>query len=215
MRMIVNLTLVVLGILLFAGCSSKNYNYYKKNKVYSSSNYEKNYKKVAPEQFKIRVGIENGQIVLAKVLNDIEDEIGIVTADGIYFYLDKPILKLDAQKFQDHYWVVEMPVVSYGNFVLDAYRKTGYLNHKKSIKAPLVFKIVVDVKDKIVTDHYIEDANYYWGTFQVYKIDDIRKRVLFTNNNYTGYLWASSYKNAENGRFVLTAKLIEENAHED
>lgn len=217
---IFNLLKIVLPVVFaigIAGCSSKNYNNdsYKnyKNNHYSKKRKLQEYIPKPPKTFEIRVALENGEITFAKVLHDIEKELGVVQADGVYFYLDEPVLKLVSSKHLNYYWTVKLPIVSNG-----VYNKTAYIQDKdilyEEVEAPLAFKIVIEAKDKSIVDHYIKDSKYYWGEFDFEKIDKEKKRAYFTNVKYPKYLWGLSYKDVDNGRYVLTAKVIKGNHYE-
>ena len=203
---------LVLALLTIVGCSSRTNNVSSPNK--NNINKKKEIKKKPPEEFHIRIKIENGEIALANLLYDVEDELGTIKADGIYFYLDDPILKLDSNKFANYYWTVKLPIVPHGDFKLKAYIQEKNIHFEK-VEAPLSFFIVLEAKNKKIVDHYIEDSKYYWGRFRFYKIDSERNIVYFINHTYPGYLWATSYQGVVTGKYKLSVKLLEEKYYEN
>lgn len=211
---ILHVSISLIAALFFSGCSFLWFDITPRNSGHPNSYIEKKQTKtaeeLAPKSFAIRIAIEEGKITYAKVLNGIEDTIGRVRAEGMYFYLDTPVMRLEATKYPQYYWIAKLPVKDKGTYILKAYRRKEPLNSEMiNPKIPLMFKLVVVVKDFKIIDHFIEDGSPTWGYFKFYKLDKKRRRLLFVNEKFPGSLWATKYT-TNDGRYLLTVKLINE-----
>jgi hypothetical protein len=205
-----NITGLFILIILFSILGCAFYSGHSNNKKENDNSYKsKSNVEEPPENFRLRIKVENWIITKNVLLDNIEDELGRVRVDGIYIYFDEVVVKLVSEKFGNKYfWITKLPDEKDGIFELNAELKENpkYLKSLADVDPPDKVKLAIEVENGKIVDNYFIDIKPWWGNFIFYKKDKKKHYLYFKNSKFDNDVWVCQYpdiKNTGDGKYIL------------
>lgn len=169
-----------------------------------------------PNNFKLRVEIEDYKVTNMELLDGMEYTLGQVRQVGKYLSVDRVMIKLVADNFPSNYWLAYLP---HEKDLNNGYGiKTIYagLNDDDIISKyqdlntpPNNIKLHVWFENGKTIRNEFEKFRPWWGRFYFFERNRQKQIDRFKNDTYPSKIWEAMYPKNANGKYILTLELME------